>query len=40
MKLSAEKRTGLPATDVYRFGRVDKLMDALERHYKKKRRAK
>ncbi|MCZ7644972.1 MAG: DUF1611 domain-containing protein [Planctomycetota bacterium] len=29
-----EKRTGLPATDVYRFGRVDKLMDALERHYK------
>lgn len=29
---SAERETGLPATDVYRFG-CAKLMDALERHY-------
>lgn len=28
-----EAETGLPATDVYRFGRTDKLVDAVERHY-------
>ncbi|MBE7466937.1 MAG: DUF1611 domain-containing protein [Planctomycetes bacterium] len=35
-----EKLTGLPCTDVYRFGRVDKLMDALEKHYRIKKRKK
>jgi len=31
----AERETGLPATDVYRFG-CGKLMDALEKYYRKK----
>jgi uncharacterized NAD-dependent epimerase/dehydratase family protein len=31
----AERETGLPATDVYRFG-CAKLMDALEKHYGRK----
>jgi len=33
-----ERETGLPATDVYRFGRVEKLMDAVEKHYGMKKR--